>query len=156
MKRIKFFYLIMLFAVSAVALSSCGDDEPETEAKVYLAPGASSNIVLDYQDNMEVGAVAFNSTSDWGAEILPANSSFEVVESKTLSKVEWLEINPFRGGAGEIRCTIFATPNHAYDSRYAVIVVSSATNSIRFNVTQKGMANPGGGDTPAPNPGGGI
>lgn len=152
MKHIKIISLMISLLVSGAIFSSCGDDEPEFEAKVYLAPGASSDIVLDYQDNIEVNAVVFNSTSDWAAEIFPANSSFEFVESKTLSKVDWLEINPFRGGAGEIRCTLFSTPNHTHENRYAVIRVSSPTNSLLFKVTQKGMAQ-GGGDTPIPNPG---
>ena len=140
-------------AVTAVMFPSCGDDEPQQEPKVYLAPGASTDIVLGFQDAMETGAVVFNSTSDWSAEILPANSSFEIVESKTFSQVPWLEINPFSGGAGEIRATLLATPNHSAESRYAVVRVNSSTNHLIFKVTQQGMPSGDGGDKPMPNPG---
>lgn len=140
--------------MTAVMSSSCGDDEPQQEPKVILAPGASTDIVLGFQDVMETGAVAFNSTSDWSAEILPANSSFEIVGSKSFSQVDWLEINPYSGGAGEIRATLFATPNHSSTSRFAVVRVNSLTNQLVFRVTQTGMPGGGGGDTPIPNPGG--
>ena len=143
----------VMLAVMAVMFPSCGEDEPQQEPKVTLAPGASTDISLGFQDVMETGIIAFNSTSDWSAEILPANSSFEIVGSKTLSQVSWLEVSPYSGGAGEIRASLFATPNHSADSRYAVVRVSSLTNQLVFRVTQKGMPAGGGGDKPIPNPG---
>lgn len=153
MKHFNYFCAAVLLALVVVALPSCGEDEPRQEPKVTLAPGASTDIVLGFQDVMETGAVVFNSTSDWSAEILPANSSFEIVGSKSLSQVSWLEINPYTGGPGEIRATLFATPNHSAGSRYAVVRINSVTNQLVFKVTQKGMPASDGGDKPTPNPG---
>ena len=146
--------LIAILAVATMTLVSCGnDDEPQVQPGVYPAPGTSTDILLDFQDAVVPDAVVFNSTADWSAEIFPANSSFEFVESKTLSQVSWLEINPFTGGAGEIHATIFVTPNRTYEPRYAVIRVNSPVNNLIFKVTQEGMVS-GGGEQPTPNPGG--
>lgn len=156
MKHVYFFVITALSLLSGVVLPACGEDEPEADATVSVASGVSTDIVLEHFDVMEVNAVAFNSTGDWSAEIYSANSSFDIVESKTFSQVDWLEINPFKGGAGEIRCTLFATPNQSGEARYAVIKVYSPTNSIVFRVTQRGTAQQGGDDTPVPIPGGSV
>jgi hypothetical protein len=133
----------------SVGLTACGDDEPDTVPSVTLAEGASTNIQLTWSDNMIYGGVCFNASGDWAAEILPANSKFEVTtESKTLSQVEWLEIAPYSGTFGSISATVYATPNHSNEARYAVIRVNSVGNTLDFHVTQQGMPSSSGNDTP--------
>lgn len=152
MKFINYLFVTFSLLVSGVVFSACGDDEPEKVAQVNVPAGTSTNIVLGYQDSMDVNAVVFNSSGDWSAEIYPANSSFEIVDTRSFSHVDWLEISPYQGGVGEIHCTLFAKPNHTYSARYAVIKVNSPTNYVVFHVTQNGMVKPGDTDKPV-NPG---
>ena len=151
MKYFNSLIAVLVIILAGVSVSSCGSDEPESEPKVYPVTGAPTSVTLDYLDVMEVSAVAFNSTADWSAEIFPANSSYEIqpTDSKTGSHVTWLEINPYKGGAGTIHCTLYAAPNHTNIPRYAVIRVNSATNYIDFKVKQNAMPS-GGADDPTP------
>lgn len=152
MKHIKSVIIAVSLILSCGVLAACGDDD-EPEVGISLPSGTATSIVLGNQDILLNDAVVFISTGDWSAEIYPANSSFEIVESKSFSNVDWLEVTPYQGGAGEIHCALIAKPNMTYDARYAVIKVNSPTNSVQFNVTQLGATRPGGDDTPVPNPG---
>lgn len=148
-------------AVAAgLGVCACGDDDQEPEVpSVTMAPGTSADIVVKNYQSVIVGKVNFNAVGEWSAEVLPANSSFEVIEnpsksayaSRSFSKVDWLEVNPFSGGTGSQSLQMFLIPNHTNSARYAVIKVNSVSNNIIFRVTQEGMAGTGG-DTPAPSP----
>jgi hypothetical protein len=154
--RLKYFKSIaiaMLTICIGVGTTACGDDEPELTNSVSLAQGISTNIQLTWSDSMSVGVIGFNATGDWTAEILPANSKFEVTTtSKTFSQVDWLEIYPYSGSTGSISTTLYATPNHSSEPRYAVVRINSINNVLEFHVTQQGMPNSNGGDSPTPTP----
>lgn len=129
---------------------SCGNDDEPNIPTVTVASGASTSVELTAGGGVVAGAVVFTATGDWKAEIYSTNSNYEVVSSKSYSQVEWLEVIPYEGNAGEISAQLYATPNTTTTTRYALVRVISATNYIDFKVAQKGTAAGGGGDTPTP------
>lgn len=155
MKYINSLLMAVSLLFAGVAFSSCGEDEPSsTTPGVYVPAGGSTDIEINPWGSVVANALVFNSTGDWAADIYAANSSFEILEGQSGNDVDWLEVVPFKGGAGEVTATLYATPNNSSESRYAVVVINSPVNSISFRVTQLGRSGSGGGDTPAPNPGG--
>lgn len=154
MKKISKYLSLLMLVAFAVCFVSCGNDDPEpVEADIlYLPSNAKKDIELAYDASETFNIIKFNATGDWIAEIYPANSNFQIIESKTYSHADWLEIYPFKGSAGTWECTLFSAPNHTAQSRYAVVALVSAKSRLTFNVTQQGMPNGGGGSI-VPNPG---
>lgn len=144
MKKAAKYLSVLLFFAFAITITSCGDDEPNApEADIiYVSSNDSQDITLRYDQSETPNAIKFTATGDWTAEIYPANANFQIVDSKTFSKVDWLEIAPYKGSAGSWSCELFAAPNRDAQSRYAVVVLNSIKSKVRFEVTQEGM--PGG------------
>lgn len=149
MRYLKTIVIAISMLFSGVALSSCGSDEPDVTPTVYVSAGALTHIEINPWGSVVANALVFNSTGDWGAEVRAANSSYEILENQD---ADWLEVLPFQGGPGEIRASLYAIPNNGEDDRYAVVVVSSPTNSISFQVVQHARTT-GDGDGLKPNPG---
>lgn len=145
MKPIKYLISMLALCFLAIGFAACGDEDEPQPATVSMAPGASPDIVVDYMATITPGKVMFIATGDWAAEIFP--------ETRTNSHVDWIELSAYKGGEGNYSLQIFVTPNNSHDARYASIVVTSPTNSIKFQVTQKGRPEATGGDKPIPNPG---
>lgn len=149
---------ILLLLTLSVGFVSCGDDEPDGTMEpdiIYLSSNDSQDITLRYDASETFNIIKFNATGDWIAEVYPANSDFQIVESKaysSYSKVDWLEITPYAGTAGTWSCNLLSAPNHQTESRYAVVVLVSAKSKVRFEITQEGMPSGGGGSI-IPNPG---
>lgn len=154
-KLIKYLPILLCFLLS-VSLSSCGNDEPDNPQEpnmIYPSADSKSSLVIGYDDTATLFAIEFNATGDWTAEIYPANSNFEIIDqSKSFSKVDWLEINPYAGSAGVWSCDLLTAPNRSADARYAVVYVNAFKNRVRYEVTQEGMPSGGGGSI-VPNPG---
>lgn len=148
-------YPLMLLAfLFCLGLSACGNDEPENRAEpdvIYIPSGDKQAVTLRYDQSETPNAIKFESTGDWTAEIYPANSNFEILDSKSFSKVDWLEISPYAGSAGSWSCELFSAPNRDPQSRYAVVILNSIKSQIKYKITQEGMPSGGGGSI-IPNP----
>lgn len=143
-KRIIFlFSLIMALGTSALITSCGGEDEPALPT-VQLSPGASGQITLQASQTIAASVVKFTATGDWAVEVVPA--------SRTVSKVDWLDISHSGGPAGEYALTLYSKPNDTAAPRVALVNVSAVGNTITYRVTQEGRQG-GSGDDPAPNPG---
>lgn len=150
MKKFRKYLSFVVIVATAICFAACGNDEPEPQPEpdiIYIPSNISQHITLRYDQNETFDIVKFEATGDWTAEIYPTNSNFQIVESKSFSQVDWLEISPYAGSAGNWSCKLLSAPNHSYESRYAVIVLNSIKSKVKFTVTQEGMAQ-GGIDTP--------
>lgn len=155
MKKFTKYLPILLCFLLTAGLAACGNDEPQNPEEpdmIFISSNSKQDIFIGYDDTATLFAIEFKATGDWTAEVYPANSKFEIIdESKSFSKVDWLEVNPFAGTAGNWQCDLLTAPNRDSQARYAVVFLNSAKSRIRFEVTQEGMPS-GGGTTIIPNP----
>lgn len=143
---LKYIFSIILASAMSICVGACGDDKDEPAApSVTYIDGAPKSFTVDYYTTLVSKAVKFSATAEWTAEVLP-------VTPRSFSKVDWLEVNPYRGNAGDKALDIVLKPNTTTDSRTAQIKINSALNEITFTVTQKGTSQ-GGGTTPTPGTG---
>ncbi len=154
MRYLNCVFVAVSLLLSGMALTSCGNDAPAAVQEVYVPAGMSTDVEIKPWGSVVANAIVFNSTGEWASEIYATGSSFAIPDAPSGDDVDWLEVLPFKGGPGEVKASLYATPNNATDSRYAVVRIVSPTNSIVFRVTQHGRSAGDGGDSPAPNPGG--
>ena len=118
--------------VLATTLAACSDNEPDNNPdnpdtpsqSITIPTGEDASPVLEQAGG--TATLTFTATDDWTAEVTAV--------TRTL---DWVNVQPTNGQAGENTLTITTQPNDTYDERNAAIVLTCAGQQTIVTVTQK-------------------
>ena len=114
-------------------LAACSDDEQKESPTPSPEPDEPAIVIPDTEDTAPVIAqeggtatVSFTASADWTAEATAVTRA-----------LDWVDVQPASGTAGDVTLTITTQPNDTYDERNAAIVLACAGERTTFTVSQK-------------------
>ncbi len=151
----KFFHaaLVLPLVLFAVSCSESNDDGGNggnegggnTPTNIELTGGTSAQQQV-YADETETPApIKFTAKAAWTATVAKVQTKAEGG-----SEVDWLKLDAYSGGAGDVSLTMTLLPNYTRTDRKAEIRIECAGTTLTITVEQKGTKQDGTMPEPTP------